>query len=296
MRVGDLPAPRPDELLVVVGPTASGKSALALELAARFRGEIIGADSVQVYRRFDKGSGKPSGADLARVRHHLVDVADAKEPLDAAAFVALADHAIAEVRARGGVPIVCGGSFLWVRVLLFGLAEGMPRADDVRERHTREAEASGREALHARLREVDPAAAARLHPNDLLRVSRALEVFELTGRPMSAAQAAHGFASERYPHRLLALSRSPEELVRRISARTRQFLADGLVDEVRSLVADGYGDTRAMASVGYRQAKQHVDGELSAEALADEIDRATRVFVRRQRTWLRDRPIVSIEP
>ncbi len=296
MRAAELEPPHPGELLVVVGPTASGKSALALELAARFDGEIIGADSVQVYRRFDKGSGKPSASERALAPHHLVDAADARSPLDAAGFVRLADEAIVGARARGKAAIVCGGTFLWVRALLFGLAEGMPRADEVRARHRREAESEGRDALHARLREVDPLAAAKLHPNDLLRVSRALEVFELTGKPMSAAQAEHGFATERYPHRLLAVSRSRDELDRRISLRTRQFLADGLVDEVRGLVADGYGDTRAMASVGYRQARLHVDGALSADALPDEIDRATRVFVRRQRTWLRDRTIVTIDP
>lgn len=295
MRAAELEPPRPGELFVVVGPTASGKSALALELAARFDGEIVGADSVQVYRRFDKGSGKPGAADLARAPHHLIDVADANEPLDAAGFVGLADQAIARVRQRGRAVIVCGGSFLWVRALLFGLADGMPRADDVRARHAREAEAAGRDALHARLAAVDPRSAAKLHPNDLLRVSRALEVFELTGRTMSDAQAAHGFAAERYSHRLLALSWSRDELDRRISLRTRQFLADGLVDEVRALVADGYGEARAMASVGYRQAKLHVDGGLPGEALADEIDRATRVFVRRQRTWLRDRPVTWLD-
>lgn len=267
-----------------------------MELALLHDAEIVGADSVQVYRRFDRGSGKPGVEELSRVRHHLIDVADAKAPLDAAAFVALADAAIADARGRGKAVVVCGGSFLWVRALLFGLADGLPRDQAVRERHEEEARLDGREALHARLREVDPAAAARLHPNDLLRVSRALEVFELTGRTLSDAQAAHGFTTARHAHRLVALGRARAELERRISERTRGFLASGLVEEVRALVSDGYGDTRAMGSVGYRQVKQHVDGALPAEALADEIDRATRVFVRRQRTWLRDEQVTLVEP
>jgi len=277
---------RPDALLVVVGPTASGKTELALGAAEALDGEIVSADSVQVYRHFDIGSGKPSASERARAAHHVVDVADPLEPIDAARFVDLAERAIEDVRARGRRPIVCGGTFLWTRALLWGLAEA-PAADaEIRRLHRDEAERDGRAALHARLVAVDPASAARLHPNDLVRVSRALEVFELTGRPQSEGHAAHGFARPRHDAVLVAVERSGDDLDARIAARVDAWLASGWIDEVESLVARGYRDARAMGSVGYRQVASHIDGRCSRDELATAIVRATRIFARRQRTWL----------
>lgn len=284
-----------DELIVVVGPTASGKTALAVALCERLGGEIVSADSVQIYRRFDAGSGKPTADERARARHHLVDVADAREPLDAARFARLADEAIADVRARGKTPILCGGTFLWVKALVQGLAEAAPASPEARERHRQLVDREGPAALHAALAAVDPRAAARLHPNDVLRVGRALEVFELTGQRQSDLHERHGFASHRYPHRLVGVRRSREELATRIARRTSAWLAGGWVDEVRALCAEGYGETRAMSSVGYRQVREHVEGRLPLVELADAIDRATRVFVRRQLTWLRDEPVEWVD-
>lgn len=284
-------APGDDTLLVVVGPTASGKTELALRLAERFGGEVVGADSVQVYRGFDRGSGKPSADERARARHHLVDCFDPGDEVDAQRYVALADEAIADIRARGRVPIVCGGTFLWVRALTLGLAP-LPAADPaIRAAHQALAEAEGRAALHARLAEVDRESADRLSPNDLVRVSRALEIFALTGKPQSALHAEHGFRSARWKTQLVGVDRPREELDLRIAARVQGFLDAGLVDEVRDLRARGFGAARAMGSVGYRQVNEHLDGALPADALHAAIVRATRVFVRRQRTWLRDEPV-----
>ena len=284
-------APGDDTLLVVVGPTASGKTELALRLAERVGGEIVGADSVQVYRGFDRGSGKPSADERARARHHLVDCFDPGDEVDAQRYVALADQAIADIRARGRVPIVCGGTFLWVRALTLGLAP-LPAADPaIRAAHQALAEAEGRAALHARLAEVDRESADRLSPNDLVRVSRALEIFALTGKPQSALHAEHGFRSARWKTQLVGVDRPREELDLRIAARVQGFLDAGLVDEVRDLRARGFGAARAMGSVGYRQVNEHLDGALPADALHAAIVRATRVFVRRQRTWLRDEPV-----
>lgn len=282
---------RDDELCVVVGPTASGKSDLALALAEAQNGEIVGADSVQIYRRFDLGSGKPTAAERARVSHHLVDAIDPLDPIDAARFVALADRAIAEVRARGRHPIVCGGTFLWVKALLFGLAPMPPADPAIRARHEALAAAEGRAALHAALAKVDAAAAARLAPNDLVRVSRALEVFELTGKTQTAWHAEHAFATPRHRARLVGVERSRDELDARIVSRTQRWLAAGWIDEVRALIAEGYGAARAMESVGYRQVRDHLAGELPGDQLEEAIVRATRTFVRRQRTWLRDQPV-----
>jgi len=283
------------DLAVVVGPTASGKSDLALLLAEARGGEIIGADSVQIYRYFDIGSGKPSKSDRERVRHHLVDVADPLEPMDAASYAARANEAVADVRRRGKVPIVCGGTFLWVRALLYGLSEAPPADPDVRRRHASLAEKEGRAALHARLRAVDPDAAARLDPNDFVRVSRALEVFELTARPLSRLQDEHGFREPRFKARFLGIAWSPEALVARIARRTERLLAAGFVEEVEDLIRLGYRDARAMSSVGYRQVLDCIEGRLSQGELALAINRATKVFARRQRTWLRDEPVKWLE-
>ncbi len=279
-------APDADELLVIVGETASGKTGLALELSRRLGGELIGADSVQVYRGFDVGSGKPTADELGGVPHHLIDVADPGEPFDAARFVTLADAAIADVRARGRVPIVCGGTYLWVRALLHGLADAPQAPPEIRARLQREVDEGGAAALHARLAEVDPEAATRLHPNDTLRVTRALEVFEATGRTMSSIQAAHGFREQRHRARVHAIRRPREELEARIAERAAAMLAGGWIDEVRALVAAGHGEVRAMRAVGYAEVRAFVAGELPEAELLGAIVRATRVFARRQRTWL----------
>jgi tRNA dimethylallyltransferase len=280
-------------LLCIVGPTASGKSALALRLASSLGGEILSADSMQIYRGFDVGTGKPNAEERALVPHHLVDVAEPLEAWDAARWADEAVRLIAEVRSRGRVPIVCGGTFLWVRALIYGLAEA-PRGDDeLRARHRAWAEQAGRAALHARLAEIDPLTATRLAPNDFVRVSRALEVFELTGKPMSEVQAAHGFREPRFAARFVGVARERGEQDELIATRVRGMLAAGWLSEVEALRAAGFGEARAMASVGYRQiAEAMAAGTVADEAaLADAIVRATRVFARRQRTWLRDQPV-----
>ena len=291
MDVGEIDLAGAD-LAVVVGPTASGKSDLALALADARGGEIIGADSVQVYRHFDVGSGKPPTSDRTRVRHHLVDVMDPLEPMDAAGYAALASEAVADVRRRGKLPIVCGGTFLWVRALLYGLSSAPPADPVIRRRHASLAQDEGRAALHTRLVAVDPTAAALLHANDFVRVSRALEVFELTGRPLSLLQSEHGFREPRFKARLLGIGWTADELVTRIARRTERLLAAGFVEEVMELVRLGFRDARAMSSVGYRQVLDCVEGRLSRENLAPSINRATKVFARRQRTWLREEPVM----
>jgi tRNA dimethylallyltransferase len=275
-----------DRLLAIVGPTASGKTELAVSLAERLGGEIVSADSVQVYREFDLGSGKPTARELARAPHHLVGTHAPFDPIDAASWAQAASRAIEDVRARGRVPIVCGGTFLWVKALLFGLAEAPSASPEVRDRLRRLAETQGRPALHARLREVDPVLAERLHPNDLVRVSRALEVWETTGKPLSAWQSEHAFARVKYPARLLGVACDAVTLTDRIRTRARAWLAEGWIEEVQGLLARGHGEARAMGSVGYAQVRAMLAGDLPREELETRIVRATRVFARRQRTWL----------
>jgi tRNA dimethylallyltransferase len=273
-------------LVAVVGPTASGKTALAVRVAQAIDAEIVSCDSVQIYRGFDIGSGKPSADELSRARHHLIGALDPLEPIDAARYAELARETTRDIQSRGKRVIVCGGTFLWMKALLFGLADA-PAADEaIRARHRETAEKQGRPALHATLRTIDPTSASRLHPNDLLRVSRALEVFELTGKPLSEWQREHAFATKKHAARMLGIAYAPEELTRRIEARVRAMLEAGLVDEVRTLVAHGYSEARAMGSVGYREVRMLLDGAIAEVDLAPSIVRATRVFARRQRTWL----------
>lgn len=286
----------PDVLVCVVGQTASGKTALASEVAERVGGEIVTADSVQIYRELDIGSGKPSAAEMARTTHHLVSTLDPLSSCDASRFVGLADAVIADVRARGRVPIVCGGTFLWVKALVQGLVPAPAASEPVREAHRRLVETDGRSALHDALKKVDAASAAKLHPNDVVRVSRALEVFETTGKKMSDLHAAHGFAEARHAAKLFAIERTAEDLRARIEKRVDQFFAAGWIDEVRDLVARGRGDARAMGSVGYREVAAHLRGEIDAAELKTAVVRSTRVFARRQRTWLGHEPVTWLAP
>jgi tRNA dimethylallyltransferase len=285
----------PGEVLAIVGPTATGKTSLAVELSAKLDGEVVSADSVQIYRAFDIGSGKPSAEQLASAPHHLLSAIGPLEPIDAAAWADLATRALDDIRARGRVPILCGGSFLWVKALLFGLA-GAPAANaELRDRHRAIAASEGRHALHARLREIDVETANRLHPNDLVRVSRALEVFELTRKPLSAWHREHAFARIRRPAKLVAIDCDAVALTERIRNRVRAWIANGWIDEVERLVATGYDNARAMGSVGYAQVRAMLAGELRREDLETAIVRATRVFARRQLTWLRGVEVARLE-
>lgn len=278
-------------LLVVVGPTASGKTALASLLSERLSGEVVSADSVQVYRHFDIGAGKPTAEELARAPHHLIDIADPLEPIEANVWAELAARKVEEIQARGRVPIVCGGTFLWVRALLFGLADA-PRGDpEIRAEHKKQADMHGRESLYERLVLVDPKSAQRLHRNDFVRVSRALEVYELTKKPLSELQEQHGFRKPRYRAQLLTVDWEREAYEARLAKRVRRMVEEGLRREVQDLLGRGYAEARAMAAVGYRQVKEALESEgtsVSDEELIERVVRVTRVFARRQRTWLRD--------
>jgi tRNA dimethylallyltransferase len=283
--------PKPDELLVIVGPTASGKTELAVRLAESFNGEIINADSVQIYRDYNIGSGKPTAEEQARAPHHLVSIADPRSPIDARGFADLAERAIADIRSRGRTPIVCGGTFLWIKSLVFGLAPAPPASAEIRAKHAEFAAKEGRKALHEKLASVDPESAARLAPNDLVRVSRALEIFELSGKPQSQFFSEHGFRESKHRARFCGVSLSRENLDQRIRDRAQKWLGSGWIEEVTALLAQGHKDSRAMGSVGYKQVHAFVEGELARQELEDAIVRATRVFARRQRTWLRDQPV-----
>lgn len=279
-----------DKLVVLVGPTASGKTELALQVAEALRGEIVNADSIQIVKHFDVGSGKPTAAERARAPHHLFDCLDPGDPIDAAGYAKLADAAVADVRSRGRVPILVGGTFFWVRAYVLGLVE-VPAADAaLRAAHAERARTEGNAALHAELARIDPASAARLHPNDVVRVSRALEMFALTGRTQTELHEEHAFRTQRVDALWFGRQVEPAALDLRIEARARGWLDGGWLEEVRALVDAGHREARAMGSVGYKEVLAHLEGRLAAAELLPTIVRATRVFARRQRTWLRSAP------
>jgi len=274
--------------LVIVGPTASGKSALALALAAALDGEIVSADSRQVYRHLDVGTAKPTAAERARVPHHLLDVVDPDEPFDAARFRTLALAAVADVHRRGRLPIVCGGTGLYVRVLLHGLLRGPAAAPALRRELAALEAREGPGALHRRLVREDPDTASRLHPRDVFRIVRALEVARLTGRPLSAWQREHAFGERQLAACMVGCARPPRELEARIERRCRDMIGAGLLEEIRSLHARGYGpELPPLQSVGYREMGAYLRGETTFAAAEEAFARATRRLAKRQRTWFR---------
>jgi len=277
-------------MIVITGPTASGKTALGIALSRLLNGEIVGADSVQVYRGMSIGSSKPTAAELGEVPHHLLDVREPDQPLDAVAYARLADTAIADIRARGRVPIVVGGSGLWLRALLRGLLE-LPSVDEaLRAELTAEAVEHGTPSLHARLAQVDPLAAADIHPNDRVRVVRALEVHAQTGQALGAMRKVHALGAPRYRALRIIVDPGSEALTPRIVLRTRQMIAAGLAEETRALVERFGRDLRALSAVGYREMVGHVvNGSPLAETEL-QIVRSTRIYARRQRTWIKGEP------
>ncbi|MFP5410348.1 MAG: tRNA (adenosine(37)-N6)-dimethylallyltransferase MiaA [Gammaproteobacteria bacterium] len=286
-----MPAVHPPAVFLM-GPTASGKTALAVALVERFPLEIISVDSALVYRGMDVGTAKPDAATLARAPHHLLDIRDPTESYSAAAFRDDALRLMADITARGRVPLLVGGTMLYFRALLKGL-DDLPRADAA-TRQAIEAEAAQRgwPALHADLAQVDPATAARLAPNDSQRISRALEIVRLTSTPMSALL---DRGQTDLPYRVLQLALIPSDravLHRRIAERFDAMLAQGLLDEVQTLRRTHAltPDLPAMRAVGYRQAWAHLDGEITAEAMREQGIAATRQLAKRQLTWLRSWP------
>jgi tRNA dimethylallyltransferase len=274
--------------VVLLGPTAAGKTPLSVRWGKALQAEVVSADSVQVYRGMDIGTAKPSPAVRGEVPHHLVDVVDPDDTFSAARFQGEADRAIQGICNRGRNVLVVGGTGLYLRALVRGLFPGPDDDPTVRERLHRRASREGGLALHAELAASDPAAASRIHPNDLLRVVRALEVFYRTGVPISLHQERHGFSEERYPVLYLGLEVDRRTLCRRIEARADQMMARGLLEEVAGLMARGYGsELPAMGALGYRHMAAHLRGEMTLERAVETLKRDTRRFARRQMTWFR---------
>jgi len=280
------------KVVVVTGPTASGKSDLAIALALRFDGEIVNADSMQVYRYMDIGTAKPSLAERARVPHHLFDVVTPDVDYNAARYARDARAAATEIHARGRPVFLTGGTGLYIRAFLSGLVESGLPSPSLRERleqeHERASAEGDPERLHRRLAKVDPESAARIHPNDVRRTIRALEILEQTGRTPSDVRDQHGFGDRPFDTLHLAIDPGPAEVNARIDRRCEAMIEAGLLQEVRALRARGYGpELRPMQSIGYRHINPVVDGQDTLVNALHAMQADTRRFARRQRTWLR---------
>jgi tRNA dimethylallyltransferase len=275
--------------VVIAGPTASGKTALAVELAEKLGAEVVSADSQQCYRGLDAGTAKPGAEERARAPHHLLDVADPEEQLDAARFMQLADAAIAEIARRGRRAIVAGGTGLWIRVLLRGLLDAPGASQEFRAALREEFDKLGVPALHARLREVDPAAADKVRENDRVRIERALEVHALSGRPLSELQKEHRFAEARYAALILNLDPPREVLHQRIAARTRQLFDSGALERETRWLLERIeripAAAKALKIIGYGECAEALESGGEPGAAQERTAARTRQYAKRQRTW-----------
>ena len=279
------------KIVVLAGPTGIGKTSLSLEIAERFHGAIVGADSMQVYRYMDIGTAKPDAREQAQAPHYMIDVASPDEPFDAAAYARMARAATCRILDQGRLPLLVGGTGFYIKALLHGLFTSKPADSKVRGRLHEEAAEKGSHQLYDRLRQTDPKAADRIHPNDTYRIVRALEVYEMTGRPMSAYQAAHGFSEKPFKPLKFCLYMDREALYERINRRVAAMVAAGLLEEVKALLDKGYAaDLKPMQSLGYRHMLDYLSGRLDWPEAVEQLKKDTRRYAKRQLTWFRNDP------
>jgi len=278
-------------LIVLAGPTGVGKTAVAIELAERLGGEIVGADSRQIYREMDIGTAKPTPAERARVPHHLIDIRNPDGQYSAAEYARDAATVIQEIHARGKIPLLVGGTGLYIHAVLYGMFAGPERDDTFRSQMTNLASAQGTAFLHQQLAQVDPETARRVHPHDLMRILRALEVYHLTGTPISNLQAHATTPLVRYQTCFLILTMPRPALYARIHTRVDLMIAQGLIAEVRRLLERGYHvDLPALNSVGYQEVGEFLQHRRDLPATIALIKQNSRRYAKRQLTWFRKYP------
>ena len=284
-------------IVVVAGPTASGKSAVAVELCRRIGGEVVSADSMQVYRGMDVGTAKATREEMGGVPHHMLDVADPDVSFSAAMYGEMAERDVEDILSRGLVPVVCGGTGLYIDALTRPMGFARPGDEVIRKRLTEEAEApGGKERLHERLMRIDPETAGRLSPNDIRRVVRGLEIYELTGKSQTELNRLDAEKEEKYNTFMFALEWPREVLYRRIDLRVDEMIRRGLVEEVRRLLDKGLSaGSTAMQALGYKEIAQYLSGEISLEEAADRVKMGSRHYAKRQISWFkRDKRTVWI--
>ena len=279
------------KVVIIAGPTASGKSSLGVELAKAFGGEIINADSMQVYRDMDVGTAKPTFEEQRGIPHHLFDVADPDEEFNAATFRSLALPLVREICTRDKICLVVGGTGLYIKALLGGLLKSPPADPELRESLRQDCEKHGSGKLHEKLKTLDPESASRIHPNDRVRIIRALEIIHLTNRLPSELSREHGFRDKRLKALKFCLMTDREELYNRINHRCTQMIKAGLVNETRDLLDRGYSPRlKSMKSIGYRHAIKHLEGIWSLSETTRNLQGDTRKYAKRQLTWFRSDP------
>ncbi len=291
------PANKP-KVIIICGPTGVGKTAVGIQLAEKLDGEIISADSMQIYRYMDIGTAKPTAYEQSRIPHHMIDIVDPDENFDAVRFAEMARDKVMQLHQRGVMPLVAGGTGLYIKALLQGLFQSNPVDPKTRERLMKEAAENGSGILYDRLKRVDPDTADRLHPNDSYRIIRALETIEATGRSISEHQQAHGFADEPFNALKICLHVDRQKLYERIDKRVDMMIEEGLVDEVKKLLAMSYSaDLKSMQSIGYRHMVEFFAEQLSWDECVRTLKRDTRRFAKRQFTWFgADQQIQWYEP
>lgn len=286
------------KIIIICGPTGIGKTSFAISIARCFSGEIIGADSMQIYKYMNIGTAKPDPEELKQVRHHLIDFLDPRDDFDAGQYVKIADEAIENMAACRKIPVITGGTGLYIRALLHGLFRSDPICEKTMARLTRDLEEAGSLKLYHALEKCDPRAAQKIHPNDSFRVIRALEVYQTTGQKISDRQENHDFGETRYNYIKIGLTMDREKLYDRINKRVDIMLDQGLLNEVTTLVENGYSfDLKAMQSIGYKHMVMFIKGEVSWEEAVRLLKRDTRRYAKRQFTWFRaDKEINWFEP
>jgi len=286
------------KIVVIGGPTGIGKTGVAIDIAGSFRGEIISADSMQIYRLMDIGTAKPSPEERARVPHHLIDVIDPDQRFDAAAYAMTARQIISLLKGKNRLPFIVGGTGLYIKALVQGLFQGKTSDPSVRRTLKETAARCGIRSLYDQLRSVDPEAAKKIHPNDGYRIIRALEVYRITGNAITEFHDRHGFSDRRFDVLKLGLDMDRARLYDRIDRRVEAMVSTGLVAEVRGLLNMGYSENlKSMQSIGYRHMVDFIRGRLSWEETLRTMKRDTRRYAKRQLTWFRADPeFVWFEP
>jgi len=282
------------KIIVICGATAVGKTSAAIDLARIFNGEIISADSRQIYRYMNIGTAKPAPEQLAEIPHYIVDFIDPDQHFDAGQFAGMAHEIILKLLRKNQLPFVVGGTGLYIKALLNGLFEDNISDTSIRERLKQEAEDFGKTALYERLRKIDPETANRLHPNDIYRIIRALEVFEISGNPISKRHREHRFSELRYRVLKLGLYLDREALYKRIDQRVDMMISEGLIEEVRAILKQGYSpDLKSMKAIGYSHVIDHLMGNCSLDNAVKTLKRDTRRYSKRQMTWFRADPEIN---
>lgn len=285
------------KIICIVGPTAAGKSSLAITLAQKFNGEIINADSRQFYKQMDIGTSKPSKEEQALVPHHLLDIVTPNQSFNAGDFSARARDVIDELYSRKKLPVVVGGTGLYVKTLLFGIFEGPPANPEIRTRLHHIFETQGGKVLHDQLLKVDPVTAQKTSPNDPYRLIRALEVFELTGKPISSFQAEHQFAEKKYDYLKIGVNLPRDGLYKNINKRVDEMVASGLEQEVRDLAARWTWGSILSKSIGYEEWQDYLAHRRDLTTVIELIKQHTRNFAKRQLTWFKkETDIKWVEP